>query len=146
MALAPSALVLGAVERDHRAVDLGLILGIHADDSFGNLAIHRLDRGEHALAEIFALVAIAQFHRLMAPVDAPEGTAARPKLPSSSNTSTSTVGLPRLSRIWRAWTSRMAVIWASFGSAPGGCRPFTRARLASTARQGKAQRWLRQFF
>ena len=34
-----------------------------------------------------------------APVDAPEGTAARPKLPSSSSTSTSTVGLPRLSRI-----------------------------------------------
>ena len=37
----------------------------------------------------------------LAPVDAPEGTAARPKLPSSSSTSTSTVGLPRLSRISR---------------------------------------------
>ena len=32
-------------------------------------------------------------------VDAPEGTAARPMLPSSRRTSTSTVGLPRLSRI-----------------------------------------------
>ena len=31
-----------------------------------------------------------------------DGTAARPELPSSSSTSTSTVGLPRLSRIWRA--------------------------------------------
>ena len=30
-------------------------------------------------------------------VEAPEGTIARPKLPSSSTTSTSTVGLPRLS-------------------------------------------------
>src|SRR6188768_2187016 len=46
-----------------------------------------------------------------APVEAPEGTAARPKLPSSSVTSTSTVGLPRLSMTVRAWTSRMAVMW-----------------------------------
>jgi len=45
-----------------------------------------------------------------APVEAPEGTAARPMLPSSSVTSTSTVGLPRLSRIWRAWTSTIAVM------------------------------------
>jgi len=36
------------------------------------------------------------------PVDAPEGTAARPKAPSSRTTSTSTVGLPRESRISRA--------------------------------------------
>ena len=46
-------------------------------------------------------------------VEAPEGTAARPKLPSSSNTSTSTVGLPRLSRISRPWMSIMAVILGS---------------------------------
>src|SRR6185436_13809722 len=37
------------------------------------------------------------------PVEAPEGTAARPRAPDSSATSTSTVGLPRESRIWRAW-------------------------------------------
>src|SRR3954468_22317458 len=37
-----------------------------------------------------------------APVEAPDGTAARPKEPSSRSTSTSTVGLPRLSRISRA--------------------------------------------
>src|SRR3954447_19753425 len=43
-----------------------------------------------------------------APVDAPEGTAARPKLSSSRITSTSTVGLPRESRISRAMTSSMA--------------------------------------
>ena len=35
------------------------------------------------------------------PVDAPEGTAARPHAPDSSCTSTSTVGLPRESRISR---------------------------------------------
>src|SRR5687768_12843991 len=45
-----------------------------------------------------------------APVEAPDGTAARPRLPSSSKASTSTVGLPRLSRIWRAWRWMMAVI------------------------------------
>ena len=33
---------------------------------------------------------------------APEGTTARPDAPDASATSTSTVGLPRLSRIWRA--------------------------------------------
>ena len=38
------------------------------------------------------------------PVEAPEGTAAWPWAPERSATSTSTVGLPRLSRIWRAWT------------------------------------------
>src|SRR5690606_3554572 len=45
-----------------------------------------------------------------APVEAPEGTAARPIEPSSSTTSTSTVGLPRLSRISRPMMSTMAVI------------------------------------
>ena len=36
------------------------------------------------------------------PVEAPDGTAARPLAPDSSVTSTSMVGLPRESRIWRA--------------------------------------------
>src|SRR5262249_33918753 len=44
------------------------------------------------------------------PVDAPEGTAARPNAPPSSVTSTSTVGLPRESRISRPWT------WVIFNS------------------------------
>src|SRR5918993_4857487 len=42
-----------------------------------------------------------------APVEAPLGTAARPNAPSSSNTSTSTVGLPREARISRAPTAEM---------------------------------------
>src|SRR5690242_961589 len=41
------------------------------------------------------------------PVDAPEGTAARAMVPSSRATSTSTVGLPRESRISRAPTASM---------------------------------------
>jgi hypothetical protein len=38
------------------------------------------------------------------PVDAPDGTAARPAAPDFSTKSTSTVGLPRLSTICRACT------------------------------------------
>ena len=45
-----------------------------------------------------------------APVEAPDGTAARPRDPSSRTTSTSTVGLPRLSRIWRARMSTISVM------------------------------------
>src|SRR5687768_8194517 len=44
------------------------------------------------------------------PVDAPEGTAARPMVPLSSSTSHSTVGLPRLSRISRPTMSTIALI------------------------------------
>src|SRR5229473_109600 len=49
------------------------------------------------------------------PVEAPEGTAARPSAPPSSTTSTSTVGLPRLSRISRAKTESMLVMACSLG-------------------------------
>src|SRR5262249_48183682 len=44
------------------------------------------------------------------PVEAPEGTAARPLAPFSSTTSTSTVGFPRLSRISRPMISTIAVM------------------------------------
>ncbi len=44
------------------------------------------------------------------PVEAPEGTAARPMMPDSRRTSASTVGLPRESRISRATISTMAVM------------------------------------
>ena len=44
------------------------------------------------------------------PVEAPEGTAARPMAPSSRYTSTSTVGLPRLSRISRPRTTTISII------------------------------------
>ena len=51
-------------------------------------------RAEHALFHPAAA--------LPAPVEAPEGTAARPNEPSSNSTSTSIVGFPRESRISRA--------------------------------------------
>src|ERR1700674_3284902 len=43
------------------------------------------------------------------PVEAPEGTAARPSAPPSRITSASTVGLPRESMTWRAWTLTILV-------------------------------------
>src|SRR5262245_26035665 len=50
-----------------------------------------------------------------APVLAPEGTAARPSVPSARITSTSTVGLPRLSRISRPRTFAIGVVaWLMF--------------------------------
>ncbi len=42
----------------------------------------------------------------------PDGTAARPVAPESRITSASTVGLPRESRIWRAWTEMISLIAA----------------------------------
>src|SRR6266536_4327698 len=44
------------------------------------------------------------------PVEAPDGMPARPTAPDSSTTSTSTVGLPRESRIWRACTRATLLI------------------------------------
>src|SRR5712691_260236 len=44
------------------------------------------------------------------PVEAPLGTAARPAAPLDRVTSHSTVGLPRLSRISRAWTEMMVLM------------------------------------
>src|SRR5439155_1238226 len=54
------------------------------------------------------------------PVDAPEGTDARPTVPSASSTSTSTVGLPRESRISRARISSMIAMSAArlYGRGP----------------------------
>src|SRR6266853_6122876 len=49
------------------------------------------------------------------PVEAPEGTAARPSAPPSRMTSASTVGLPRESMSWRAWTLAILVdmlVWS----------------------------------
>ena len=60
-------LVVGAVEGDHRLVDLELVLGLEAGDSVENVAIDRFDRLEHALSAKPALVAVAQFDRLAGP-------------------------------------------------------------------------------
>ena len=65
MALAPSRdLVRRAVELDHGAVDVDLVLGLHAADRLEELAVDGLDRALDALAEI-ARTAVAKLDRLM---------------------------------------------------------------------------------
>ncbi len=58
-------LVRAAIERDHREVDIALILGIEAQQSVGDVAVDRVHRLGHTLAEIARLVAIAQLHRFV---------------------------------------------------------------------------------
>ena len=70
------------------------------------------------------------------PVEAPEGTAARPLASESSVTSTSTVGFPRESRIWRAWMRSIVGI-------SNGVRARPRTELlvrASRSRRGSLSR------
>ena len=62
---AEPALVLRAVELDQRLVDLDLVFRLHAADRVENLAVHRLERLQHALAEVARLVAVAELHRLV---------------------------------------------------------------------------------
>ena len=76
-----------------------------------------------------------------APVDAPLGTAARANEPSSRSTSTSTVGLPRESRISRAPTASMIAMRSAYrgrrvppGSTRGPTRRSTRGHDADPRR------------
>ena len=64
------------------------------------------------LPRYFALSPSRSSQASWMPVLAPLGTAARPNEPSASSTSTSTVGLPRLSRICRAWMSTIVELMA----------------------------------
>ena len=61
---AEARLVVAAVELDQGLVDEGLLLGIEADDGFGDLGVDVLDGLQHALAEVAAGVAVAQFDGL----------------------------------------------------------------------------------
>jgi hypothetical protein len=56
-------LVRGAVERDHRVVELALLERVLALEQLGDRAIDGFNRLQHAFAEINLLVAVAQFAR-----------------------------------------------------------------------------------
>src|SRR5260370_22455903 len=73
------------------------------------------------------------------PVEAPEGTAARPSAPPASSTSASTVGLPRESMTWRACTRAILVDmavsspeWARSDDFTEECHRVTEARRNET--------------
>src|SRR5262245_65192111 len=67
------------------------------------------------------------------PVEAPDGTAARPMTPDSSNTSASTVGLPRESRVSLATTSTIELICSSVSQHHRSPEPAASARAAGIA-------------
>src|SRR3546814_20198526 len=61
---AQPALVLGAVEIDHRRVEIGLIFGVHPQHRLGEVGIDRIERRLHALAAPAARVAAPLPHPL----------------------------------------------------------------------------------
>ena len=67
-------------------------------------------------------------------MDAPLGTAARANVPSSRSTSTSTVGLPRESRISRAPTASMIAMPIRLSAARGRWRAAPAGRIGPSAR------------
>ena len=121
MALAPRRLFgRRAVELDHQGVEPALVLGLGARQRVEQVAVDRGHGLGDALAEIAMLVAVRRSTASCAPVEAPDGTAALPKAPSSRVTSTSTVGLPRLSRISRATISTIWVMRVPANRLSGG--------------------------
>ena len=100
---AEPALVRGAVELDHRLVERALLGGAGALQRRGDLTVDVGDRAARRPCRAQASPPSRSSTASNSPVEAPEGTAASPRAPDSRATSTSTVGLPRESRIWRAW-------------------------------------------
>jgi len=68
----------------------------------GDLVIDVFNRFQDALTVVTRLVSVAQLHCFVFTGGSAAGTAARPRTPFSSVTSTSIVGFPRESRISRA--------------------------------------------
>ena len=94
-----AALVRSAIQVKHDLVYAGLLRSVMREEGFSDLSVDGGDRLGDAFTEIAGLIAIAEFDGFMLAVEAPEGTAARPMLPSARKTSASTVGLPRESSI-----------------------------------------------
>ena len=96
-----------------RAVDRALVERVDAGQRSGDRwSVDVLDRLVDALAAVARPSPSRSSTASNAPVEAPDGTAARPVAPESRITSASTVGLPRESRIWRAWTEMISLIAA----------------------------------
>ena len=101
---AEPALGRRAVERDHRLVErrADRVRGRRSAFAISPLTLATAFRTP--LPPYRALSPSRSSSASRSPVDAPDGTAARPSAPPSSVTSTSTVGLPRESRISRPCT------------------------------------------
>ena len=64
---AEACLVRRAVQLDHHVVDEQLILDIRTGQGITDFAVHGVDGGQHALAQIARIVAVAQFDGLVRP-------------------------------------------------------------------------------
>ena len=115
IALAPSfAFVRRAVQLDHLADRWRLLVRLRMPmHGRRDLLVDVL----HGLARALAEVALGSLSRSStascSPVEAPDGTAARPTGPSARCTSASTVGLPRESRISRPMTLTISISFYS---------------------------------
>jgi hypothetical protein len=109
---AEARLVRGAVQVEQPLVDDALVDGLQP----GQLRPDLVEHGRHglldALAPVPRRVAVAQLHGLVLARRRPRRDGGRASVPSSSATSTSTVGLPRESRISRAPTCSMTATTA----------------------------------
>src|SRR5690606_33140402 len=91
--------IVGAIEFDHQIIEITLVTDFGTDQSSGDYFIDVVNGIEHSFPQDPVLVLVAKLDRSYFPVEAPEGTAALPVKPDSVTISTSTVGLPRESRI-----------------------------------------------
>ena len=128
-------LVGGAVGRQHRRVQPGLIEGVAADHRRGQDLADVVHRLVHALAQVALASPSRSSSASCSPVEAPEGTAPVAIAPDSSSTSASTVGLPRESRISRAETRLMMAL---------AVLSWRRAHWHDRASRRKAPNWQRR--
>ncbi len=108
-----AGLVLRAVEGNQSSVDRALIGGVEAQSAPGRSPRERCGpRARRLCRDTTSGSPSRSSTASCLPVDAPDGTAARPTSPELSSTSTSTVGLPRESRICRPRTAAISVLTA----------------------------------
>ena len=115
---AERALVRRAVELDEASVDRCLIARVETLHRRAELGDDVADRPQDALAEVRLRIAVTQLDRLVLPGGRAGRNGGAPNAPDARTTSTSTVGLPRESRICRAATRSMALTRAPPPRAP----------------------------
>ena len=95
----------GASTGEHEAVELR-----DGGADFGGKGVTQaVDNVNDEIADVVVGLEALDQRVVDAELISADGTAARPVAPESRMTSTSTVGLPRESNTWRAWTSWMAL-------------------------------------
>ena len=112
-------LVGRAVEPAQLVVEETLVERLDPREGIGDLAVDVGDRGPDALAAV-AVVAVAQLDGLVAARARAARHRGAPRAPVASTTSTSTVGLPRESRISRAWISTISLTCSLADDPPPG--------------------------